>query len=126
MTKLNKWLPVCGFAIAIGLVGITSAFKDAPKQTNSQQTEYYFAYSAPTTGQEDDESQWTPITQLEYTTATCDGQIHGCVLATTNVTGSGLNMRPDTVYVDIVNGEFKPVVGDDVQDVRNRDNSATH
>ena len=31
MTNISKLLPACGFAIAVALVGITSAFKDAPK-----------------------------------------------------------------------------------------------
>ena len=33
MVKLSKVLPACGFVIAVALVGITSAFKDAPKKT---------------------------------------------------------------------------------------------
>lgn len=31
MARLEKMLPACGFAIAVALVSITSAFKDAPK-----------------------------------------------------------------------------------------------
>lgn len=46
MKKLTKILPVCGFVIAVALVGVTSAFKEAPKQWNGQST-LTFEYSAP-------------------------------------------------------------------------------
>jgi len=41
-------LPIGGFAIAVALVGITSAFKDAPK-TNSGVDTYSFEYQPPAT-----------------------------------------------------------------------------
>lgn len=46
MKKLTKILPVCGFVIAVALVGVTSAFKEAPKQWNGQST-LTFEYTPP-------------------------------------------------------------------------------
>lgn len=50
MKKLTKILPVCGFVIAVALVGVTSAFKEAPK-TKGGQTLYQFQYDPPTGSQ---------------------------------------------------------------------------
>lgn len=112
-------LPACAVAVGVALVTVTSAFTEVPK-TNGPLAEYYFEYNQPT-GQEADEAQWEPITQLEYEASTCSGLIHGCVLKTTSVTGSGTSMRPSKVNVTENNGEIAPITGDGVLEVKNRD-----
>ncbi len=46
MVSFSKLLPACGFAIAAALAGVTSAFKEAPKD-KSGQTMYTFEYTPP-------------------------------------------------------------------------------
>jgi len=45
MTNISKLLPACGFAIAVALVAVTSAFKEAPR-TKGGDTMYTFEYNA--------------------------------------------------------------------------------
>lgn len=43
MTNLHKWLPACGFVIAVALVCITSSFKDASK---TKAGPYFYKYTS--------------------------------------------------------------------------------
>ncbi len=46
MVSFSKLLPACGFAIAAALAGVTSAFKEAPKNKSGQML-YTFRYNPP-------------------------------------------------------------------------------
>lgn len=69
-------LPACGFVIAVALIGITSAFKDAPKNGNGREM-YVFEYNPPESDPEpysvanvQDVSHWTSTTDATPCTNT--------------------------------------------------------
>lgn len=117
MANISKLLPACGFAIAVALVGITSAFKDAPK-TKSGDPTYYFEYQ---TGDASNPANW----QFTSDGSGCSGDGQSCkillpedyVNTSTNpvtidasalpshvlptVMGSGSNKVPDPSATDI-------------------------
>ena len=84
MTIISKMLPACGFVIAVALVGITSAFKDAPK-TNSGDPAYYFEYQS---GDPANPANW------EYTSdgTGCSGAGESCkILLSEDYVNTGTN-----------------------------------
>lgn len=125
MARIEKMLPACGFAIAVALVGITSAFKDAPKKSGDPTT-YYFQFNG-SNGQEDDPAQWSEIDESTYDLSSCNQKFRGCALATTSVTGTAPDLHPSQVDVDAdplhPMTNKSPKIGDGVTEVKNHDAS---
>jgi hypothetical protein len=121
---LKKTTPVIAIAIGLVLALATSAFKQAPKN-KSNDTIYYFRFDG-TNGQEDQEAEWTAISQSVYDLSACNKSLRGCMLATTSITGSGSNLHPAQVDVDTDPNNpanKSPKTGDGVIEVKNRVNS---
>ncbi|MGF7229954.1 hypothetical protein [Arachidicoccus sp.] len=121
-SRLSRLLPVFAIAAGIALVGVTSAFKEAPKANVSDLTTYYFQFNG-SNGQEDQPAEWSQIDATTYTLSPCNSTHRGCVLATTSVTGSGSNLHPSQVDVDGSGSNKSPKTGDGVIEVKNRDDS---
>jgi hypothetical protein len=122
--NIRKMIP--SFAIAIGMVlaMATSAFKEVPGNKSTDPI-FYFRFDG-TNGQEDQEAQWTAISQSVYDLSACNKALRGCMLATTTVTGSGSNLHPAQVDVDTDpnnSANKSPITGDGVTQVKNKVNS---
>ncbi|SEA28034.1 hypothetical protein SAMN05192529_11279 [Arachidicoccus rhizosphaerae] len=117
MVQLSKVLPACGFVIAVALVGITSAFKDAPKTNGNNFAQAYFQFTG-THNQEDNRLEWTQITQAQYDALDCPGSLKGCsMIGDLNASDN----HPVEVYVDNTTNET-PQTGTHVSVVNNKDN----
>jgi len=68
MARLEKMLPAMGFVIAVALVGITSAFKDAPK---GQQNPFWVLKNPANIGS-------TTPADYQQGSNDCSKQIHFC------------------------------------------------
>lgn len=67
MTTISKILPACGFVIAVALVGVTSAFKEAPKA----EQDLWVLKSGATVGS-------TTPSDYELQPRDCEGQVNFC------------------------------------------------
>ena len=116
MKNLSKMLPACGFVIAVALVGITSAFKDAPKTNANYFAQSYFEFTG-LHGQEHQRSKWNEISKSDYEALDCDGDEAGCrMIADLNTSDN----HPIEVYVNNTTDEV-PITGTHVSVVNNQD-----
>lgn len=110
MKKLTKILPVCGFAIAVALVGVTSAFKEAPKGQNGQ-TLYRFMYdlSSPNIGTAysetsvEDERNWTYAPEESCPS----GTVKACTIEASQVDLSN-PAQPELLQAEAIDADTNP------------------
>lgn len=120
--NFRRLLPMFAIATGVALVGVTSAFKEAPKVRSNDPTTYYFQFNG-SNGQEDQPAEWSQIDENTYDLSPCNSTHRGCALATTSVTSDGTNLHPSQVDVDGSGTDKSPKTGDGVIEVKNRDDS---
>lgn len=113
--NLGKILPVGGFVIAVALVGITSGFKDAPKETSGKFAQSHFEFTG-IHGLEDQRADWKLISEEEYDALACETGQQGCgMIADLDPSDN----HPVEVYVNNTTSEI-PVTGTHVSAVINK------
>lgn len=114
--KIMKRLPLMAAILGAGLAMANSKPTHRPITVGQTQTVYYFSFSG-SHGQEGTTANWNQVSQADFENSACDDGSAGCMIATTQVTGSG-TLRPQSVTVD---ASSTPVESAYVIQAKNRD-----
>jgi len=89
---------------------------------NAKFTTYYFQFTGTLGTQEDDETKWTEITSIPYSTLSCPGTFKGCKLKTTSIQTVGSTNYPSFVDVGTsTSPNLTPIVTTNNFEVKNKE-----